>query len=251
MGDGIFAALSGAIAQQRALDVVANNVANVGTTGFRADRLIFREAVASANNGSPAPDGVRFVETPEVRTDTTAGALQQTGHTLDLALSGDGYFAVGAPDGSERYTRAGGFSLDASGVIRSSQGMPLLDASSAPGSATSIVVPPGTSSASIYVGTDGTVTANGQVIGRVRVVQVDPTALEGQGLTMFSAKNGAQIEDSSAQVMSGYLEGANVGAISGMNELVGATRAFDAFQRVIQAFKQMDERAVRDLAAPT
>lgn len=239
MSDGIYSALSGAIAQQQSLDIVANNVANAGTVGFRADRVAFREAVNRAQGG-PTPDTLRYVTVSRVTTDESAGPLTQTGNPLDLAISGDGMFAVRTPQGI-RYTRAGSFRMDAEGVVRTSAGHPVLAAG---GDASSqVVVPPGAQQ--ITVGDDGSLSADGQVVGRFRVEQFAEGALEKQGLTMYVARG--QGRPAEGQVMQGYLEGANVSPVAGMNELISASRSFEVFQRVIKAFKHIDERAARDV----
>lgn len=239
MSDGIYSALSGAIAQQRSLDVVANNVANAGTVGFRADRVAFREAV-NRNQTGPTPDSLRYVTISRMETDETAGPLTQTGNPLDLALSGEGMFAVRTPRGV-RYTRAGSFRMDAEGVVRTSAGHPVLNAG---GDASSeLVVPPGAQQ--ITVGADGSVSADGQVVGQVRVEQFADGALQKEGLTLYVAEGRGRPAE--AQVMQGHLEGANVSPVAGMNELISASRSFEAFQRVIQAFKQIDERAAREV----
>ncbi len=244
MSDGIYSALSGAVAQQRSLDVVANNVANVGTVGFRGDALAFREAV-SREAGGPAPQDLRYVAIAQVTTDESAGPLTQTGNRLDVALSGDGMFAVRTGDGL-RYTRAGSFRMDAQGVLRTPGGHAVLDANRPEGAP--LTVPPGTGE--IGIASDGTVTADGEAVGRLRVERFAAGALEKEGLTMYRA-TGPGRPAAETEVLQGYLEGANVSPVAGMNELISASRSFEAFQRVIQAFKSIDERAARDVGRGT
>ncbi|MGE0791183.1 MAG: flagellar basal-body rod protein FlgF [Sandaracinaceae bacterium] len=240
MSDGIYSALSGAVAQQRSLDVVANNVANVGTVGYRADTLAFREALSQQQG--QLPDGLRYVTVEEVSTDSSAGPLTQTGNRLDVALNGDGMLAVSTPDGT-RYTRAGSLRMDAQGVLRTPSGHGVLDANANQRGAL-VTIPP--NATEIAIATDGTVTADGADVGRLRVDRFADGALQKEGLTLFRATgNGTPAAET--EVLQGYVEGANVSPVSGMNELIGASRAFDAFQRVIQAFKQIDEHAAREL----
>jgi len=243
MSDGIYSALSGAIAQQRALDVVANNVANAGTVGYRGDTVAFREAVSRETAG-PNPDGLRYVSVAQQSTDQSDGPLIQTGNPLDLALQGDGLFAL-QTDNGVRYTRAGSFRMDPEGVIRSSGGHVLMDAGAPDPSQAEIRIPP--EATEILVGTDGTVTADGQEVGRIRIESFDQRSLTKEGLTMYAARG--QGEPAEAQVSQGYLEGANVSPVGGMNQLISTSRAFEAFQRVIQAFRQIDERAARDVGS--
>jgi len=245
MSDGIYSALSGAVAQQRALDVVANNVANAGTVGFRADRLAFAEAVSREAGDGPAADDLRYVTIARAATDETGGPLQQTGNPLDLALSGDGLFAVNTDDGV-RYTRAGSFRLDEQGVLRTQSGHALRAAEAADPAHPELRVPPGATE--VGVSEDGTVSADGDVIGRIDVRRFDPGTLTKEGLTLFTARGDGE-PATETRVLQGYLEGANVSPVGGMNELITASRAFEAFQRVIQAFRQIDERAARDLGS--
>ncbi len=243
MSDGIYAALSGAVAQERALDVVANNVANVGTTGFRGDRLAFRQALAQTSAG-PAPTSLRFVEVDRSEIDMREGPIRQTGNPLDLALSGSGFFVVRTEAG-ERLTRDGSFVVGSDGVLRTQRGAAVMGEGDT-GAPSEIVVPPGTTSLS--VGADGTLSAGDTIVGRVRVVDAAPGALRHEGHSLFVVAPGARTEAAEgAVVLSGCLEGANVGAVEGMNELITANRAFDAFQRVIAAFRDIDNRTARDL----
>lgn len=238
MSDGIYSALSGAIAQQRSLDVVANNVANVGTVGYRGDQLAFREAMSREAAG-PNPDGLRYVTISRMTTDRTDGPLTQTGNPLDVALQGDGLFAVQTDNGL-RYTRAGSFRMDSEGTLRTPAGHTVLGAEGdAP-----LSLPP--EAGEITIGSDGTISADGEVVGRFRIRVFAEGALEKEGVTLYTARGEGE-EPTETQVLQGHLEGANVSPIGGMNELITASRSFEAFQRVIQAFKQIDERAARDV----
>lgn len=252
MSDGIYAALSGAVAQERSLDVVANNVANVGTTGFRGDRLAFQESLSRAPAG-PTPQSLRYVDISRSQVDQTEGPLQQTGNPLDLAISGDGFFVVRTPNG-DRYSRDGSFRVEPDGVLRTRQGYPLVNADAIDPNQTEIVIPPGQTP--VTIGTDGSVMVGPEQlsVGRIRIDDVPNSAtdLVHEGLTLLVPRPGvtpAAAPAANFTVNQGYLEGANVSAIGGMNELISANRSFDAFQRVIQAFRSIDERAVRDIAS--
>lgn len=242
MSDGIYSALSGAVAQQRSLEVVANNVANAGTTGYRADRITFQEVVAQTPGG-PTANTLHYVAVSGQSIDETSGPLMQTGNPLDVALNGDAYFAIETGNG-ERYTRAGAFLLDAEGTLMTHQGNPVLGANEAP-----ITVP--TDAEEILVTGDGAIVADGEEVGRFRLVRFADGGLTKEGASLLVTQNGAQPEEAveDVQVLGGYLESANVSPIEGMNELIEASRAFDAFQRVIQAFKQIDERTAREVGA--
>lgn len=243
MSDGIYVALSGAVAQQRSLDVVANNVANANTTGFRADRVAFAESMSQAqgptNQGAPNP--LRQVGVVEIRYDHSEGTVQRTDNPFDLAISGDGWFTVETPRG-ERYTRAGSFVADRDGVLRTRDGHAVLNASGA-----HVTIP--REVAGIEVSPDGTLRAGEDEIGRIQLVQFsDDRPLTKEGLNLFVAPPGQQPEPlENAQIMQGYLEGSNVNVVGGMNELIAAGRSFEAFQRIIQGYRDMDQRTARDL----
>lgn len=241
MSDGIYSALSGAVAQARNLDVVANNVANAATTGFRADRMAFQEELARADNGARNPEQLRFVGIGEVRMDTSPGALRETGNTLDLALDGAGWFSVAAPQG-ERFTRAGAFSVNQEGVIVTQEGYPL-QAEGPDGTTDRFQVPEGTTQ--ITVQRNGTVLADDIELGRLRLREFDLENLEKEGATMVLANGNGR--PATAEVMQGYLEQSNINAVAGLNEMINANRSFEAFQRLIQTYRALDDRTAREL----
>lgn len=246
MSDGIYAALSGAVASERALDVVANNVANVGTDGFRGERLAFRETMARAQGTGPTT--LRYTEIEETRVDLGEGPLRETGNPLDLAISGgDAFFSVQTPEG-ERYTRAGSFVVSTSGVLSTREGYPVLSAGNPGEPRPPIVVPSGTTT--ISVASDGTLSTGEQTLGRVGLVRFERGSdLVPAGGALYAPRAGVTPTASTdATFVQGFLEGANVGPIGGMNELITASRTFESFQRVIQTFRTLDERTARDLA---
>ena len=124
MANGIYIAVSGAQAEMRHLDVIANNLANANTPGFKADRINFREVLAKSSVPDEQQDR-RFVEVSGTHTDLNSGTLRLTGNPLDLAVLGDGFFKVGTPRG-ERITRGGSFIQAADGTVMTSSGNPLL-----------------------------------------------------------------------------------------------------------------------------
>ncbi len=241
MSDGIWSALSGAVAQQRSLEVVANNVANVSTVGFRADRVVFREMLSQAEADGPAPESIRFVAVDEAVADSSAGALQDTGHALHLALEGDGYFAVRTGAG-ERYTRAGALAVDDAGGVRTADGHALLVDN--PAGPRPLVLPRGYRE--LNVNERGEVLVDGASLGRVRVVRFDETP-EKEGLTLFTGQAPRAADD--VRVRQGFLESANVNAVVGMNELITVSRSFEAFQKVIDGFRTLDERTAREVGS--
>ncbi|NOY92592.1 MAG: flagellar basal-body rod protein FlgF [Deltaproteobacteria bacterium] len=243
MSDGIYAALSGAIGQARSLDVVANNVANVNTVGFRADRVAFREALSQAGTDGPAPDALRFSQISQIATSDAPGALEQTGGSLDLALSGDGFFVVRGAQG-DRYTRAGNFVTDADGVLRTREGLAVMGRPEDPSQPEPVEIRIPRSTREISIGVDGTVRADGTSVGQLRLVNL--TEAQKEGRTLFTAQRAEDTADT--EVQQGYLEGSNINAVAGLIEMITVTRSFEAFQKVIDTFRQLDNRSARDLA---
>src|SRR5262245_13191792 len=155
MADGIYSALSGALARSTHLDVVANNLANAATTGFKADRVTFAEKLAKAS-GSAA--GESFAVVGDVATDLAAGPLMSTGNPLDVALDEGAFLTVETPRG-ERFTRDGRLALGPGGLLVTSSGLPVLD-----GSGRRITVAPGAAAA---IDADGTLRADGDALARL------------------------------------------------------------------------------------
>ncbi len=236
MSSGIYVATAGAVAQSNALDATANNIANASTAGFHGDRVTFREALAAARS----PD-VAVVGAGTTRIDNQAGALMQSENPLDLALEGDGLFAVQTPNGP-RYTRAGNFQLDDEQQLVSADGFKVRGVGGQP-----ISVPRGTSK--VAVGLDGTVSADGTEVGKLELVRFAPGQLKREGGTLFSA-TGTPGSGDLPKVRSGMLEASNVNIVRGVVDLVKVSRTYESLMRVIQGYHDVESRAARDLGTP-
>lgn len=235
MSSGIYIAAGGAIAQSNAMDATANNIANATTAGFRGDRVTFREALATAKS----PD-VALVSSSGTKVDHQAGALQQSDNPLDLALEGDGYFAVETKDGT-RYTRAGNFRLDDQRQLVTMEGHPVR------GEGGPITIPE--EATNIAVGSDGSITADGEEIGKLELARFGANALKREGSTLFSAR-GAQEAGDPPKVRSGMLEASNVNVVRGVVDLVKVSRTYESLMRVIQSYHDVESRAARELGGP-
>ncbi len=240
MASGIYSALSGAIVQQRSLDVTANNVANANTDGYRADRVSFKEQLFRNGQAEQAP---KFVTVGDVRTNVSSGSFRETGNPLDLAIEGDGFFALDTPAG-ERYTRAGSMRIGPEGMLMSSQGEPVLSVQGSP-----IVVPPQTTNVSILA--DGTVNADDVDVGQLQLVRfTNPAALVKTGATLFQAPPEAGMAPTEeSQIVQGFVEASNVNVVGGMNEIIHISRSFEALERVIQTFRDLDKQAAREIGS--
>ncbi|NMJ41725.1 flagellar basal-body rod protein FlgF [Roseomonas sp. JC162] len=207
--------------QSRATQVLANNVANADTPGFRAHREVFGAFVARQSAAGQAP-GMRetaFVQDRATWREMQSGSMQSTGNPLDLALTGEGFFAVETP-GGERFTRAGRFTIGDGGRIVDMEGAALLSTAGAP-----IAVAP--NDTRIEVTGDGTIRSENGVLGRIRVVRFDnPQALRAEGDRHFDAA-GAQPEALERPgIRQGVLEGSNVQPIQEMTRLTAELREF-------------------------
>jgi len=238
MDSASYVALSRQTGLARQMDVVANNLANMSTTGYQREGVTFAEIVRAlkAEGGSVA---LTHAHARHVIQDQ--GGLKQTGGQLDLAIEGPGYFAVETPDGP-RLTRAGAFGQNADGEVVTPAGHRLLDAGGAP------LFLPG-NAGTIAIGGDGTVTADGAPIAQIGLQLVDsPEALERAGDTLFRAV-GATRPAEDAQILQGFLESSNVNPVTELTRMIETQRAYEANQRLIDReddrIKKVIETATR------
>ena len=233
MADGIFVAASGAVAQLRHLEIVANNLANSSTAGFQEDIVSFQEVVATRRNG-PLEDK-RYVQLAASRPRRTDGPLQRTGNPLDVALRGDAFLAVQTPAGV-RLTRDGRLTVGADGVLRTETGHTVLDARGGP-----LRLPPG---ATPRIAEDGTVGVGGHTIGRLALVRPQPGApLRKEGGALL--RPAGPLQPATARVLQGHIELSNADPVRTMVELVQVQRTFEALHQAIAAYRRMDEHATR------
>ena len=219
----IYVAMAGAKHTLEQQAVVANNLANVSTTGFKAMLTAFRAAPV-IGPGSPTR---AFVADSTIGTDFTAGALMETGRPLDIAVKGAGWIAVRAPDGKESYTRDGGLQINANGLLQTRSGLNVL------GEAGPITIPPNNRAA---VGDDGTVSIIPTdtipnavtIVGRIKLVNPPPASLERSGDGLFRPANGRPLPaDPNVQVTSGALEAGNVSASEMLVQMISQARQFE------------------------
>ncbi len=226
MSRDIYVALSGARTAMRQLDVVANNLSNVSTTGFKAARTSFR---VDGPNGHAL--GKSYAITDNVTAYAGDGPLIATDNPLDLALQGDGYFAVQV--GEERLlTRDGHFTMDEEGFLRTGAGSQVL------GQGGVIEIPPGET---IEVTEDGRVIASASGYIDTLALARGPARPAGGNLWTPAGP----MEDATPQVIQGALEGSNTNPMQAMVELIEASRYFEAYQKAMQASDGMDERLNR------
>ena len=240
----IYTAMSGANAAQQRQAVLANNLANVSTNGFRAELSTFR---AVPVEGSGASTRVLAADATAGHLDTP-GYAQRTGRAMDVMGSGNAWFAVQALDGTEAYTRNGALDLASDGTLINSNGLPVLSNGGAP-----ITAPSGSE---LSIGADGTVTATvpGQrptTLGAIKLVTPgpdDPLKRSADGL--FRSTSGDPLNtDATAKVQTGTLEGSNVNAVESMVGMIQVARQFEAQMSLLQRAQDNDKSAAQLLGS--
>lgn len=230
-------AASGLRARMESLEMLANNLANAATGGYKSDREFYSLYVSPEATGDPLST-LPVIDRPWI--DFSSGTLRATGNPLDLALSGRGFFAVDGPSGP-LYTRNGSFRLAADGTLTAAEGYPVRLAGGR-----RLAARPG---APLEFTSDGTVRQQGQVVGRLEIVDfANPAVLAKQGDTYFRAPNGTAATPAAAEVHQGKLEESNVAAPEAAVRLVSIMRQFEMLQRAISIGGEMNRKAVEEVA---
>jgi flagellar basal-body rod protein FlgF len=220
----------------RELQVVANNIANLATTGFRSEGVIFSEYIQGVTHGESLSMGMGNVH----NTNFAQGVLTQTGGSLDFGIEGDGYFLVETPRG-ERLTRAGAFAANAQGELVTYDGFRVLDAGGAP-----IFVP--SDAGPLSVSSDGTLSVNGAPIAQLGVVRPNaPLDLVREDGVMFRADAGfEQAQD--ARVAQGFTEGSNVNSVGQLARMIEVQRAYEMGQSFLESEDERVRTALKTLS---
>ncbi|MCS6918768.1 MAG: flagellar basal-body rod protein FlgF [Fimbriimonadales bacterium] len=236
---GLYVAAEGMAARQRAQDAIANNLANLNTTGFKADRPVFETVYerqlyrVQGREAQPIGALSAGAIVRELYTDLQQGALTTTENPLDLAIDGAGFFAVQTPQGV-RYTRNGAFQLNAQGVLTTREGYPVLGATNQP-----IQAP---RNAEIRIGENGAVLANGAPVGQLLIVQGN-LAKDPDGYF-----TGAAQPLPNPRVVAGALENSNVNMVREMVSMIELIRAYETNQRAILTHDETLGKAINELA---
>ncbi|HEY3796598.1 MAG TPA: flagellar basal-body rod protein FlgF [Bradyrhizobium sp.] len=235
---------------ERQLDVVANNIANVNTAGFKSDQSLFEEYLmpgAHEDNFKGSDRRVSFVQDRGTYRDFTQGPTEQTGNPLNVAISGNGFLVVQTAAG-ERYTRDGGLQMNNQGQLVTASGDPVL------GTSGPIVFQP--TDHDINVSPDGTVTVvegsarTDSLRGKLRLVSfADAQTLLKEGANLYSAgEGGAAQPDLKSQVQQGYIEKSNVSSVVEMSRMIEITRAYTQIATMLQQESDLHKSAIEKLA---
>ena len=236
----IYLAMAGAKATLQRQDVLANNLANASTTGFRAEMTAFR-AVPVLGDG--ASTRVYAIEsTPGYSAEP--GPVAATGRNMDVAMKGQAWLAVQGRDGTEAYTRNGSLDVNSEGLLVSRSGLPVL------GDGGPITVP---ANGQVLIGADGTVTAtvgNGrpQGIGKLKLVTPEAPLLRGED-GLFRGADGDLPADATARLQDGALEGSNVSPVESMVAMIAAARQFEQQMKMLQTAQEREQSASKLLSS--
>ena len=247
----LYSSASGMEAQQMNLDVIANNLANVNTTGFKKTKIEFQDllyqttsaAGAQTGGGNQLPTGIQVGHGARVAATSrvfTTGELTQTGERMDVAVNGDGFFEVQMPDGTRAYSRAGAFKVAADGTVKNSEGLTILSGFQP--------IPVGTTNVTIssngYVSLTG---ANGNTNFQIQLARfINPAGLDSLGHNLYretqssgQAELGIPGENGFGSLEQGFLEMSNVKVVEEMVKLIMAQRAYEVNSKSVQAADEM------------
>ncbi len=245
MSDSFYVSTAGAAARLKQLEIVANNLANAATTGFKSDRVVFDAALEGAIrdlDGEPTPGatGRVFGAVGATHFDPSSGTINRTGRRLDVAIDGPGYFAIGTDEGV-RYTRAGSFVVSPLGELVTASGDPVL------GDGGPIAV----DAENPRIQSDGSVVGDsGAVFGRLQVVEFDsPQDLEKAGDALFRSKaNAVDLPVEAPRLLEGSVEGSNVDPTRELATLMILQRSYEAAMQVLRSEDESLSRLLQEFS---
>ncbi|NBX77349.1 MAG: flagellar basal-body rod protein FlgF [Proteobacteria bacterium] len=287
MDKGIYTALSGGLAKSREVELIANNLANATTPGFKRDTGTFNEyltelrrndsvdgiqrEIQSLSDPNARPTGDKsFVELDGVYTDFRQGTLQKSGRALDVAIEGSGFFEVLTPAGI-RYSRQGNFSIDAEGRLVTTSGFPVLSKATQGQAAVSQLevrgAPPVTGQipdrqpdaqsrviqlgqGPIRITEDGRILQNGAEVATLSVEEFQESQwLEKMGNSYYRNTHPGNLKNgvTTSKLHQGFIEGSNVNPVTEMTRLIEATRAYESHMQAVKTYQDIDSRSVNDI----
>jgi flagellar basal-body rod protein FlgF len=239
MDRGIYAIVSGAIGQERRMEVVAKNLANSQTVGYKREKVVFKTLLGQSVAGSPRTktqaDKV-FNRVGGTFLDWNGGAQRPTGNATDLALEGDGFFVVQTPRGPE-YTRSGNFIVTDKRQLETLDGLPVL------GQSGPFLIPPG----KMLVNSQGELAVDGATLDTLKIVKIKDLASATRVGERYNTKGVVELS-TSATVIQGSLEESNVNAIEEFVQLIEISRQYEAAAKVIQSMDETTKQAVNEIA---
>jgi flagellar basal-body rod protein FlgF len=252
MDGSIYMAATGALAYEKRLQLISNNLANVQTAGFKKDRGLFRAFELS----EPGNNELRINASPSQApaywmlfssyTDFSPGEMKKTDNPFDLALSGNGFFCVQTPGGVQ-YTRRGNFTVNADDVLVTQEGWPVLGQG---GKIQLKMAKPSATKREFSVSEDGYITLDGSQVDRLRIVDFTMFhALEKAGNNYYRGLRPEALEelDEGFKVSQGFLELSNVNTVSMMTEMIEVLRGYESYQKIMRSIDDMDAKLINDV----
>lgn len=241
MDQGIYTAVAGAMAMEERLSIIANNLANVNTAGFKKDAVVFEDFQKKLDTSKLSPGQYRATPVDVVvgrqYIDAMQGGFLDTGNPLDVAIAGEGFFAVSTPDGI-RYTRAGTFTASPEGLLVTPQGYTVQ------GQGGDITLGNG----KVAIDSRGTVTVDGNTVDVLQISSIPEEGLVRQGNSLFSSREGYTPEAvENPGIRQGYIESSNVEAVTEMVGLITTQRAYESYQKLIKAFSDISSQSMHNV----
>lgn len=247
MSGGIYMSAAGAMAYEKRMQVISNNLANINTSGFKKDKGHFLiidspdsikedlEKKSISTGKQQPPLWLQF----ETITDFSAGPMKHTGNPFDLALEGDGFFCIKTEQGTQ-YTRNGNFSLDQDGMLVTMDGLPVLGEGG----------PINIEGDTFTVGVEGNISVDGNLVDTIKIVRFEkPDALEKTENSLFAIadKNEVESKAENTGVSQGFIELSNVNAIRMMTEMIEVLRGYESYQKAIKTADEANAKAINDV----
>lgn len=234
-------AASGLRARMQSLDLLANNIANTSTAGYKGDGEFYTLFASEAASGNPADPAATMPMIERQWTDFGQGLLEPTNNSLDFALAGKGFFVAKGPSGP-LYTRNGGFHVSTNGTLVTADGYSLLDQNGEP-----IKAEP---SQPVEVALDGSIHQRGQLVGQFKLVNFkDPSVLTKQGNAYFKNNSDQKpVDATDTQVHQGKIEDSNISPAQGAVRLVNVMRQFEMMQKAISISSEMSRKVIDEVA---
>jgi flagellar basal-body rod protein FlgF len=236
--------LSRQLGLQRQMDVVANNLANINTNGFKSENIMFEDyLMPKAEDGAfpQADKDLHFTEDWSTRHDMSIGSIEQTGGPLDVAIGGNGFLSVQTSAG-ERYSRDGAMTIDSTGTLVDVSGNPVLS--------TSGPVHFDSADTDISISPDGTISSSQGSKGKLKLTAfADPQALTHEGTNYYSGTGGSP--DTTSRISQGSLERSNVSGVSEMVNMIRVQRAYQTIANMMEQQDQLRQTAVQQLGSTT
>lgn len=241
---GMLDAVKGCLKEEMRMDIISSNLANATVVGFKKDKISFQEILGESQAGRTGAKGGRRepLDTALIRikADHSPGDLRTTGNSLDLAISGKGFFKVETREGIQ-YTRRGNFTLDAEGTVVTQDGFKVIGAGG----------PITISGTQVQVDGSGAVKVDGNQIGQIQIVDFenyDGLMKAGNGLFSNPTRTAEVPAPAESKISQGYLELSNVNMVDEMVAMIHCLRAFESYQKAIQMLDGLDNRAVNEVS---